>query len=111
MKATLSNYRQSPRKVRLVTDLIKGKSVAEVLRILEHTPKRATGQLAKLIKSAVANAGGASRELVITDARVDEGVTLKRVRPVSRGSAHIIRKRTSRVSLALGERKADKKKE
>jgi large subunit ribosomal protein L22 len=101
MQAKLNNYRQSPRKVRLVTDLVKGKSVDEALRILEHTPKRATRELAKLMRSAVANAGGNTHDFTVKDFRVDEGITMKRVRPAARGSAHLIRKRTSRVSLVL----------
>lgn len=109
MKAALKNYRQSPRKVRLVTDLIKGKQADEALILLRHTPKRATEQLAKLLKSAIANAGGNAADYRVSDVRVDEGVTLKRIRPVARGSAHVIRKRTSHVSLVLTpqEKKAE----
>ena len=106
MRATLSNYRQAPRKVRLIADLIRGETVERAYTILEQTPKRATDQVRKLLASAVANAQQSGRalerELVVREVRVDEGVTLKRFRPVSRGSAHPIRKRTSTVTIVLG---------
>lgn len=101
MKASLKNYAQSPRKVRLVTDAVKGKSADKALLILENLPKRASQPIMKLLKSALANAGGNPTEYIIKDARVDEGVTLKRIRPAAKGSAHLIRKRTSHVTLAL----------
>lgn len=113
MKALLKNYRQSPRKVRLVTELIKGQTVARAYVLLDHTPKRATDQIKKLIASAVANArqeGSVNEEdLVISDIRVDEGSTLKRYRPVSRGRAHPVRKRTSRISVVLEKRAQSQK--
>ena len=109
MKAFLKNYRQSPRKVRLVADMIKGKSVEDALVILEHAPKRASQSIAKLVRSALANSGKKADEVRITDIRVDEGITLRRIRPVSRGMAHPIRKRTSRVFVGLSEKKASKK--
>lgn len=105
MRALLKNYRQSPRKVRLVADLIKGKSVNSAYVLLQNTPKRATGQLKKVLDSAVANAvqnKGIKREdLIIKNVRIDEGRTLHRFRPVSRGRAHPIRKRTSHVAVEL----------
>lgn len=113
MRATLSNYRQSPRKVRLVADLIKGQTVPHAYLLLANTPKRATKQMKKLLDSAVANAKQKNTvdesELIVDEIRVDKGVTLQRYRPVSRGSAHPIRKRTSNVSLSL-KKKAKKSK-
>ena len=103
MKATLGNYRQSPRKVRLVTDLVKGKNVAEAFSQLRFLPKRAAAPIVKLINSALAY----SKEKVlpeavlIKDIRVDGGVTLKRFRPRARGRASRINKRTSIVRLTL----------
>ncbi len=107
MKATLTNYRQSPRKVRLVTELIKRKSVIDAIAQLDMMPKRAALPLRKLLLSAVANAEvmGVSREILfIKDARVDEGVALKRSQPVSRGRAHPIIKRSSHVYIELSTR-------
>jgi len=101
MQATLKNYRQSPRKVRLLADLIKGQSVPHAYVLLDNTPKRATSQIKKLLASAVSNAGTKEDELFVRDVRVDEGPTLKRFQPVSRGRAHPIRKRTSHIILTL----------
>ncbi len=107
MKAYLKNYRQSPRKVRLLADMIRGKKVEEALTMLAFTPKRASQAMSKLLKSAIANAKQNdkqdSKELKIMKITVDEGVTLKRSRPVSRGSTHKINKRTSNVAVELSE--------
>ena len=106
-EARLSNYRQSPRKVRLLADLVRGRKVSEALSILDFTTKRAALPMKKLIASAVANAvnnDGAEKEnLVIVEIRVDEGFTLKRHRPRARGRAFPIRKRTSHVFVHLEE--------
>lgn len=101
MKAALSNYRQSPRKVRLVASLVQGKTVGQALEQLQFLPRRAALPLAKLIKSAAANAGAGASELVIGEFRVDKGPTLRRSRPRARGSAFRINKRTSHVLLTL----------
>ncbi len=111
MKAFLKNYRQSPRKVRLVADSVRGKKVDVALVELEFLPKRASLAISKLILSAKANAANnfkVTENLFIKEIRVDEGPTLKRHRPVSRGRAHAINKRTSHVNIALGV-KEDKK--
>lgn len=100
MKAALNNYRQSPRKVRLVGDLIKGQSVEKALAQLQFLPKRASEPIAKLLRSAIANADGVTG-LMVGNVRVDSGSTLKRMRPRARGSAARINKRTSRVLLTL----------
>lgn len=110
MKAALSNYRQSPRKVRLVAGLVKGKSVPAALEQLRFLPRRASAPLAKLIKSAVANAGVEAGGLVIGELRVDKGPTLRRSRPRARGSAFRINKRTSHVLLSLKEKPEQKAK-
>lgn len=106
MKATLKSYRQAPRKVRLVTNLIKGKTVPRALAELEVLPKRASGPIKKLLLSAVANAkenaSVSDREaLFIKEARVDQGVILKRFMPKSHGSASPIHKHTSHVMIEL----------
>ena len=108
MKANLKNYRQSPRKVRLIADLIRGKMVSRALPSLGLLGKRAAGPIKKLLLSAVANAKNNDKtdaeHLFIKEIRIDEGPTLKRIRARARGSAHPIRKRTSHISIVLGER-------
>ncbi len=102
--ASLTNYRQSPRKVRLVASLIKGKSVAQALNMLGVTTKRASDPLAKLILSALANAkdrGIATEGLFIKECTVNQGLTMSRFMPGARGSAFPIRKKTSHVKLVL----------
>lgn len=109
MKATLKNYRQSPRKVRLVAGLVQGKSLSEALTFLKFTVKRASDPLAKLIASAAANAekqGENPDTLFIKSMTVDGGVTLHRTMPRARGSAYPIRKRSSHVSVTLAKREA-----
>lgn len=111
MKAELKSYRQSPRKVRLVADAIRGKKVEEALTILDFIPKRASLPLKKLIASAHANAlrqgsgqAGKAENLVIKELKVDGGAILYRRRPRSRGMANPIRKRTSHVTVILAEK-------
>lgn len=106
MKSSLKNYRQSPRKVRLVADMIRGKKVPQALVELQFLPKRAANQIAKLVSSAAANAENNFKvnqdDLVIKDISVDQGITLKRYRPRARGVAKRINKRTSNITLSLG---------
>lgn len=107
MKASLKNYRQSPRKVRLVAGLIKGKRVADAFVHLSAMPKRASGPIAKLLGSAVANAktAGINEEnLVVANVTVNKGIVMKRSMPRARGSASRINKRTSHVLLTLKEK-------
>lgn len=110
MKATLSNYRQSPRKVALVAGLIRGKKVSVALSALRFTTKRATDPIEKLLRSAIANAKNAGvanpEELFINEIRVDKGIVLKRFMPRARGSAAQILKRSSHVFISLGEKPA-----
>ena len=103
-KAQLNDYRQSPRKVRIVADLLRGKKVEEALNILTFIPKRAGLPLKKLIASAYANAGKTG-DLIIKEIKVDTGPTLYRRRPRSRGMANSIRKRTSHISVVLASKK------
>ncbi len=105
MKAYLKSYRQAPRKVRLVTNLIKGKTVPRALIELDALPKRASGAIKKLLLSAVANAkennGIDQSILMIKSARVDQGPIMKRSQPRSRGSANPIHKHTSHIWIEL----------
>ncbi len=112
MKAFLKNYRQSPRKVRLVADLLKGKRVADAFVHLHAMPKRASGPMEGLLKSAVANAkqAGISEEnLYIVNMTVNKGIVLKRSMPRAQGSASRINKRTSHVALTLIEKTPEAK--
>ncbi|MES2087759.1 MAG: 50S ribosomal protein L22 [Patescibacteria group bacterium] len=111
--AQLNTYRQSPRKVRLVSDLVKGKGVVEALLLLSVTTKEAAGPLHKLITSAVKNAKNSfnieEKNLFVKEFRVDAGAVLKRSMPRARGSAFPILKRTSHIKLVLGEREGGEK--
>jgi len=104
MKAELKTYNQSPRKVRLVTDLVKGKSVREAITALSFLPKRASLPIKKLIESAAANSNlkGDERDaLRIKDLRVDSAGMLVRFMPRAMGRAAPIRKRRSRIIIEL----------
>lgn len=107
--AKLKNYRQAPRKVRLVADLVRGKSVDRALAQLSMLPKRASEPMAKLIRSAAANAKDiAPSDLYISTIEVNGGIVFKRHMPRARGKAAQILKRTSHITLALSK-KAPKK--
>jgi len=105
-KAHLKNYRQSPRKVRVVADTVRGKSIDEAITLLSFVPKRSSLPLQKLLASALANAKDLAiptEGLVVKEIKVDAGTTLYRRRPRSRGMANPIRKRTSHVTVTLAE--------
>ena len=107
MKAFLKNYRQSPRKVRLVATLLKGKSVAQAIAELDFLAKRAGLPIKKLLLSAVANAkqmGIEAENLFIKELRVDKGIVMKRMMPAAMGTGHRINKRTSHVHILLAEK-------
>src|SRR3989344_5360758 len=104
VKAILKNYRQSPRKVRLVADAIRGKSVPRARILLEHMDKRAAHQIQKLLEAAIANAkqaGASADELSVKRIAVDKGFVFKKSMPRARGRATPIRKRTSHITLEL----------
>ncbi|HML32070.1 MULTISPECIES: 50S ribosomal protein L22 [Sporomusa] len=107
-KAIARHIRIAPRKIRIVMDLIRGKNVGEAFAILKHTPKVGAEVLEKVLKSAIANAEHNYDlnvdALYISQAFVDQGPTLKRIHPRSRGQAFKILKRTSHVTLAVKER-------
>ncbi len=106
--AQLRYLRMAPRKVRLVIDLIREKPVEEALNILSFSRKAAALPLAKLVKSAVANADNKGNvnldKLYVKTAHVDEGPTWRRWLARAHGRATRIRKRTSHVTVVLGER-------
>lgn len=102
--ASLEQYTQTPRKVRLVTDLVKGKKVHEALAALEFLPKRAALPVKKLIESAVASAreqGQNPDELRVSAITVESAGMLKRYMPRAFGRASPIRRRRSRVKVTL----------
>jgi large subunit ribosomal protein L22 len=108
-KAIVKYVRISPRKVRQVVDLIRGKKVNEALAILRYTPKRASEVVTKVVKSAAANAENNMQmdrdELIVTSCYVDQGPTLKRFQPRAMGRADVMRKRTSHITVMVGDNK------
>jgi large subunit ribosomal protein L22 len=104
MKAELRKYNQSPRKVRLVTDLVKGKTVQEALAALAFLPKRASLPVKKLIESAAANArnkGEDVSKLKVRNITVDSDGMMVRYMPRAMGRATPIRRKKSRVAIEL----------
>jgi large subunit ribosomal protein L22 len=107
MKAFLKNYRQSPRKVRLVAELIKGENVEKALITLDFLVKRAGSPIKKLLLSAMANAkqiGVESKNLFIKELIVNKGVIMKRMMPRAMGRGSRINKRTSHINIVLEEK-------
>ena len=107
--AKLNNCPTSPRKMRLVADLVRGESVEKALNILRFSQKEASNRLEKLLLSAIANwqsknedASVEEAELFVKEIRVDGGSMLKRLRPAPQGRAHRIRKRSNHVTLVVG---------
>ncbi|WP_418303219.1 50S ribosomal protein L22 [Paenibacillus yonginensis] len=100
--------RIAPRKAQLVVDLIRGKKVGEAIAILRHTPKAASPIVEKLLNSAIANAehnySMDVNKLVVTQAYVNQGPTMKRFRPRAMGRASRINKRTSHITLVVSEK-------
>ena len=111
--ATLSNFRQAPRKMRMVATTLRGKKVNEALVHLDFMAKKASLPIKNLIKSALANAKNLdipTENLIIKNIKVDSGSIMYRRRPAARGSAHPIRKRTSQIFVELAEAEAGSKK-
>ncbi len=107
-KAVAKYIRIAPRKVRVVMDLVRGKNVAEAFAILKFTPKAGADVVEKVLRSAVANAENNFDmdvdKLYIKTAFVDQGPTMKRIHPRSRGQAFKILKRTSHVTIVVDEK-------
>lgn len=112
--AKLKNYRQAPRKVRLVADLIRGKSIDRARAQLMTLPKRASDPMLKLLNSAVANAtqkeGVSAADLYISKIEVNGGIIFTRYMPRARGKASPIQKKTSHITLALSKKAPKKEK-
>jgi large subunit ribosomal protein L22 len=109
--AKLRNYPTSPRKMRLLADLIRGKKVEKVLAELEHHPKHPAVPLRKLVLSAInnwkqKNEGGDESELVIKTIFVDGARTLKRMRPAPQGRGYRVRKRSNHVTVIVDQKEA-----
>ena len=109
VRAVLRHTRLAPQKTRLVARLIHGKNVGDAMNILQFTRKKAARVLQKLLKSALANAEENHKvvdvdDLFIQRVSVDQGVVWKRTLPRARGSANVIRKRTSNIVLVLDEK-------
>ncbi len=108
--AKLNNYRQAPRKVRLVTDTVRGKNVVVALNHLMFVPKKASNPIKKLLESAIANATHnfniKPENLFIKSISVNQGAIIKRSMPRARGRAFPIHKHTSHIHLVLAEKEA-----
>ena len=108
-KAMAKQVRIAPRKVRLVVDLIRGKEVGEAIAILRNKERGDSPVIEKVLNSAIANAEHNyemdTDNLVISEAYVNEGVTLKRFRPRAQGRASKINKRTSHITVVVTEKK------
>lgn len=107
-RAKLSYARISSRKVKIVIDLIRNKPVGVALGILKNTPKAASEPVEKLLKSAIANAENNHNmdvnNLYVAEIFAGQGPTLKRIRPIAKGRAFRIRKRTSHITIVLKEK-------
>ena len=106
--AKLNNCPTSPRKMRLVADMIRGQEVTKALFMLQHSPKEASGRMEKLLKSAIANWEAKNEgkkpedsNLVVSSVMVDSGRILKRLRPAPQGRGHRIRKRSNHVTIVV----------
>ena len=107
VKATAKTVRYTPRKVRLVLDTIRGKNVDEALAILQFTPNQAAGAVAKVVKSAAANAKNNHQldetKLYVKTCYADEGIVMKRFMPRAKGNAAQILKRTSHITVVVSD--------
>jgi len=110
-KAVAKNIRISPRKVRLVVDLIRGKKVEEAMALLKFVPNISREPVSKVLKSAVANAEHnlemSQDDLYVTKVFVDQGPTMKRIMPRAQGRADRIRKRSSHITVVVGDKKEE----
>lgn len=110
-KAIAKYVRIAPRKVRIVMNLIRGKDIADAFAILKFTPKRGATLIEKVLKSAVANAENNfdmdADKLFVSTCFVDQGPTIKRYHPRSRGQAFSILKHTSHITVVVSEKESD----
>lgn len=112
--AVLRNCPTSPRKMRLMADLVRGVEVNKALNILHYSPKEAAGRLEKLLLSAIANWQQKNEgirieesDLVVKEVQVDSGRVLKRLRPAPQGRAHRIKKRSNHVTIVVDSRNSE----
>ncbi|KAB2951412.1 50S ribosomal protein L22 [Heliorestis acidaminivorans] len=109
-QAVAKYVRTSPRKVRQVIDLIRGKAVADALAILKFTPVKSAVDVEKVLKSAIANAEHNYdmdvEQLIVKACYVDQGPSIKRIKPRAMGRADVIRKRTSHITVVVAEKPA-----
>ena len=110
-KAIARNVRISPYKVRVVLDVIRGMSYAQAVATLKNTNKAASPIILKVLESAAANAENnnnlSKSDLVVAECYADQGPTLKRIQPVSKGRAHRILKRTSTITIIVADATAE----
>ena len=115
--AKLNNCPTSPRKMRLVADLIRGQEVSKALNILKYTKKEAAGRLEKLLSSAIANYESKSGQradegnLIVSEIKVDSGLMMKRLRPAPQGRAYRVRKRSNHVTLIVNTKEEEQTQE
>ncbi len=109
--AKLNYVRLSPQKARLVVDLIRGRSASDALTILRETKKRVAPQLEKLLRSAIANAENSGEvdvdELVVSEAYVNEGPRLYRMRPAPMGRGHRYRHPTAHIVVTVSDQRSE----
>jgi large subunit ribosomal protein L22 len=112
--AILKNCPTSPRKMRIVADMVRGIEVNKALNILHYSPKEASGRLEKLLLSAIANWQQKNEgvrieesDLYVKEIKVDSARILKRLRPAPQGRAHRIRKRSNHVTLVVDSRNSE----
>ena len=107
VSATAKRLRVSPRKARLVVDQVRGKSVSDAIDILSFSPQKSAPLVRKVLESAIANAesneGADVDDLRISEVFVNEGITIKRLRPRARGRADRVLKRTCHVTVTLSD--------
>jgi len=112
-KAVTKYVRMSPRKGAIVADLIRGKSCEEAKAILKFSPKKPAKHILKTLKSAIANAIDRSNgeldvmDLVVNHVSVNQGPSMKRLKPKARGSADIIKRKTSHINVTVAEKKEE----
>jgi large subunit ribosomal protein L22 len=114
--ASLNNYPTSPRKMRLLADLIRGMDVEKALAVLEHSAKHSSEPMRKLVLSAISNwkqknEGGDESQLVVKTIMVDGGRTLKRMRPAPQGRGYRVRKRSNHVTVTVAAKETPAVKE
>lgn len=112
--AVLRNVPTSPRKMRLIADLVRGMDAHRALDVLRYNPKEASGRVEKLLRSAIANWQQKNEgqrvedaSLFIKEIKVDAARILKRLRPAPQGRAYRVRKRSNHVTIVLGSRKVE----